>query len=144
MSAPNPPPAFPVLVHDYNSKLVQHGRIYERLPLQNGGLSQPAAGTQAPKNALIFIGGLGDGPHTVPIPAPVARLLGEQLPGWSVFEMRLNSSVAQWGFSSLKEDVREIGEVVAYLRERLGRERVVLMGHSTGSQVWSCTPFSTF
>lgn len=135
MSAPNPQSSvFPVLVHDYGSKLVQHGRIYERRS-SAAGAGAGAGAEAAPKNALLFIGGLGDGPHTVPIPAPVARLLAERLPDWSVFEVRLNSSIAQWGFSRLSEDPREIGEVVAYLRERLGRERVVLMGHSTGSQV---------
>jgi pimeloyl-ACP methyl ester carboxylesterase len=132
-----PSPVFPVLAHDYNSTLVPHACIYELLTPDV--LSNPAGagpgGAQKKKHALVFIGGLGDGPHTVPAVRAVAARMSERLPDWSVFEVRLNSSFGQWGFSSLKEDAREIGEVVNYLRGRLGRNKVVLMGHSTGCQV---------
>ena len=132
-----PSPIFPVLAHDYNSTLVQHACIYELLPPDTLSSPPSTSPLDVPekKNALVFIGGLGDGPHTVPAIRAVAGLMGEQLPEWSVFEVRLNSSFGQWGFSSLREDVLEIGEVVGYLRRRLGRSRVVLMGHSTGCQV---------
>lgn len=131
-----PAPIFPVLAHDYNSTLVQHACIYELIPPDT--LSSPPSSTPdvpKKKHALVFIGGLGDGPHTVPVIRAVAGLMGEQLPEWSVFEVRLNSSFGQWGFSSLRADVVEIGEVVSYLRRQLGRSKVVLMGHSTGCQV---------
>ncbi len=128
-----PQPVFPVLVHHYDSKLVPHACIYELPPPDM--LWRPSRQSTKLSNALVFIGGLGDGPHTVPAIRAVAGRLIEELEGWSVFEVRLNSSFGQWGFSSLKEDVREIGEIVSYLRERLGKERVVLMGHSTGCQV---------
>lgn len=124
---------YPVLVHDYGSKLVPHACIYELAP---PGVSWKTSRWMS--NALVFIGGLGDGPHSVPAIRAVADRLermGGGLEDWSVFEIRLNSSFEQWGFSSLREDVREIGEVVSYLRDRLGRRRVVLMGHSTGCQV---------
>ncbi|KAB5558440.1 hypothetical protein GE09DRAFT_113800 [Coniochaeta sp. 2T2.1] len=124
-------PIFPLLAHDYSPSLVPHAVIYELLPPDV--LSSSTSSLPAPKNALVFIGGLGDGPHTVPAIRAVAATLATE-GTWSVFEVRLNSSFGQWGFSSLREDVREIGEVVAYLREKLGRERVVLMGHSTGCQ----------
>ncbi|KAJ9165479.1 DUF1749-domain-containing protein [Coniochaeta hoffmannii] len=110
-----PAPIFPVLAHDYNSTLVQHACIYELIPPDT--LSSPPSSTPdvpKKKHALVFIGGLGDGPHTVPVIRAVAGLMGEQLPEWA--------------------DVVEIGEVVSYLRRQLGRSKVVLMGHSTGCQ----------
>ncbi|KAK2590004.1 hypothetical protein QQS21_012316 [Conoideocrella luteorostrata] len=87
------------------------------------------------KNAIIFIGGLGDGPHTVPYIRAVAKHLettGKDL-GYSVFEMRLRSSFIGFGTSSLKKDVEDIAALVKYLRG-LGKEKIVLFGHSTGCQ----------
>ena len=138
MPAPAPQNVFPLLAHDYGSALVPHACVYELLPRQDRG----AAGHREAANALVFIGGLGDGPHTVPAIRAVAARLHEGPDGsdgssdcWSVFEVRLNSSFGQWGFASLRDDVREVGEVVSYLRDGLGKKRVVLMGHSTGCQV---------
>ncbi|KAH8909549.1 DUF1749-domain-containing protein [Coniochaeta sp. PMI_546] len=125
-------PIFPVLAHNYGSKLVPHACIYELTPPEV--FSRPSRQSAKLSNALVFIGGLGDGPHTVPAIRAVAQRLAEELEDWSVFEIRLNSSFGQWGFSSLKEDVREIGEIVSYLKEKLAKVRVVLMGHSTGCQ----------
>lgn len=130
-------PIFPVLAHNYGSKLVPHACMYELTPPEV--LPRPSRQSTKPSNALVFIGGLGDGPHTVPAIRAVAQRLAEELENWSVFEVRLNSSFGQWGFSSLKEDVREIGEIVSYLKEKLGKARVVLMGHSTGCQVCYAT-----
>jgi hypothetical protein len=137
MSPPFPQTTFPLLAYQYGSKLVQHACIYELLPRNIPSAPSTSSSAKKPTNALVFVGGLFDGPHTVPYIRAVAERMHEQLPDWSIFEVRLNSSFGQWGSSSLREDVREIGEVVKYLRERLGRERVVLMGHSTGSQVRS-------
>ncbi|KAI0481171.1 DUF1749-domain-containing protein [Xylariaceae sp. FL0804] len=86
------------------------------------------------KNAVIFIGGLGDGPHTVPYPRALAkRLEAEPELSYSVFEFRLKSSFLGFGFARLADDVADVSALVKYLRE-IGREKVVLMGHSTGSQ----------
>ncbi|KAI1460621.1 DUF1749-domain-containing protein [Annulohypoxylon moriforme] len=86
------------------------------------------------KNALVFIGGLGDGPHTVPYPRAIAKRL-EAEPGlsYSVFEFRLTSSFSGFGFARLANDVADISALVKYLRS-IGKQRVVLLGHSTGSQ----------
>ncbi|KXJ97445.1 hypothetical protein Micbo1qcDRAFT_7879 [Microdochium bolleyi] len=86
------------------------------------------------KNAYVFIGGLGDGPHTVPYPRAVAKHL-ETLPdlSYSVFEIRMKSSFDGWGFSSLVQDAEEISALVQYLRG-IGRQKIVLNGHSTGCQ----------
>ncbi|KAI1501262.1 hypothetical protein F5X99DRAFT_207507 [Biscogniauxia marginata] len=91
-------------------------------------------GLQNAKNALIFIGGLGDGPHTVPYPRAIAKQL-ETRPelSYSVFEFRLKSSFLGFGFARLADDVADISALVKYLRG-IGRQKVVLMGHSTGSQ----------
>ncbi|KAL7626396.1 hypothetical protein AAE478_003168 [Parahypoxylon ruwenzoriense] len=86
------------------------------------------------QNALVFIGGLGDGPHTVPYPRAIAKRLEDE-PGlsYSVFEFRLTSSFSGFGFARLANDVGDISALVKYLRS-IGKQRVVLLGHSTGSQ----------
>lgn len=60
-----------------------------------------------------------------------------KLRDWSVFEIRLSSSFNQWGFSDLDSDAKEIGEAVKHLKGKMGKAKVVLMGHSTGCQVRS-------
>ncbi|KAJ2989562.1 hypothetical protein NUW58_g3409 [Xylaria curta] len=91
-------------------------------------------GPQNANNALVFIGGLGDGPHTVPYTRAIARRLEEE-PGlsYSLFEFRLKSSFSGFGFARLVDDVADIAALVKYLR-RIGKHRIVLMGHSTGCQ----------
>ncbi|KAJ8121730.1 hypothetical protein ONZ43_g1893 [Nemania bipapillata] len=91
-------------------------------------------GPQNAKNALVFIGGLGDGPHTVAYPRAIAKQLEENPDlGYSVFEFRLKSSFSAFGFARLVDDVADTSALVKYLRS-LGKERIVLMGHSTGCQ----------
>ncbi|KAI1376787.1 DUF1749-domain-containing protein [Hypoxylon crocopeplum] len=86
------------------------------------------------RNALVFIGGLGDGPHTVPYPRAIAkRLEAEPQLSYSVFEFRLTSSFSGFGFARLANDVADISALVQYLRS-IGKQRVVLLGHSTGCQ----------
>ncbi|KAI0976173.1 hypothetical protein F4678DRAFT_216172 [Xylaria arbuscula] len=96
-------------------------------------------GPQNAKNALIFIGGLGDGPHTVPYTRTLAKRLGEDLTGYSLFEFRLKSSFSAFGFTRLADDVADVAALVKYLRG-LGKERIILMGHSTGCQ--SCLEYT--
>ncbi|KAG6033950.1 hypothetical protein E4U41_006759 [Claviceps citrina] len=118
MASNNP---FPVTVHPYKSP-TRGACAYE-------------LGTSASKNAIVFIGGLGDGPHTVPYIRTVARHLetaGKEL-AYSVFEIRLRSAFIGFGTSSLKKDVEDIAALVKYLRG-LGKEKIVLFGHSTGCQ----------
>ncbi|KAG6006624.1 hypothetical protein E4U21_006846 [Claviceps maximensis] len=118
---------FPVTVHTYRSPT--RGACAYELG------STHAASTTANKNAIIFIGGLGDGPHTVPYIRTVARHLetaGKEL-AYSIFEIRLRSSFIGFGTSSLSNDVEDIAALVKYLRG-LGKEKIVLFGHSTGCQ----------
>jgi pimeloyl-ACP methyl ester carboxylesterase len=123
-------------------------QTYEHLP--NFPASSPPPPPASEKNALVFIGGLGDGPHTI----PYVRTLAERLfssssaaaaagpsSSYSVFEARLTSAFTAFGYGSLAQDVREIGDLVRYLRKDLGMRKVVLMGHSTGCQ--DCLEYGT-
>lgn len=58
---------------------------------------------------------------------------------WSVFSVLLSSSYKGFGVSSLDKDVEEIAQCVKYVKEyKAGStstsNRIVIMGHSTGSQ----------
>lgn len=91
----------------------------------------------APKNFLVFIGGLTDGFLTVPYVAPLAEAVTEKLKGeWVVVQALISSSYLGFGTGSLARDAKELGRLVKYLREQRGTEnsKVVLMGHSTGCQ----------
>ncbi|KKY36128.1 putative dolichol-phosphate mannosyltransferase [Diaporthe ampelina] len=111
---------FPVTVHPYPSK-VKHACAYE-------------LGSSLARNALIFVGGLGDGPHTVPYVRTVAaKIEADTGISYSVFEIRIRSSFCGFGWNNLAKDVQDISSLVKYLRG-IGKEKVVLMGHSTGSQ----------
>ena len=61
---------------------------------------------------------------------------------WSFFTVLLSSSYAGWGLGSLGKDIEEIGECVQYVQNYKQTQqnelsevgKVVIMGHSTGSQ----------
>ncbi|KAK2767837.1 hypothetical protein FQN54_003998 [Arachnomyces sp. PD_36] len=96
--------------------------------------------THQKRHTLLFIGGLSDGFGTVPFVNDIAASLEDT--EWSVFFILLSSSYSGWGVSSLGKDVEEIAECVEYIRQyKAGQAaqsaeagKVVLMGHSTGSQ----------
>lgn len=112
---------FPVLVHPFPGP-TPRSRAYE-------------AGSPASRNALVFIGGLGDGPHTVPYVRALAdRLQSDPELGYSLFEVRLASAFGGFGHRRLADDVADLSALVRHLRSALGRQRVVLLGHSTGCQ----------
>ncbi|KAK6210131.1 hypothetical protein QIS74_11715 [Colletotrichum tabaci] len=110
---------FSCAVHLYESP-TSHASAYE-------------IGPSAASNAILFIGGLGDGPHTVLYTQSLAKHLKSTGQGWSVFEIRMRSSFSGYGYSSLKNDVEDISALVRYLRG-IGKKKIVLMGHSTGCQ----------
>lgn len=114
---------FPLVAHPYRSP-TRAACAYE-------------TGSTASRNAIVFIGGLRDGPHTVPYIRSVSdRLEKETDLSYSVFEIRMRSSFDGFGFSTLSDDVQDISSLVSYLRS-IGREKIVLFGHSTGCQVSS-------
>lgn len=86
------------------------------------------------KNTVLFIGGLDDGFLTVPYVPTVAKDLTQR--DWSVIQIQMTSSFKGWGLSSLDQDIKEIRTLVEYLRSEKGgsRDKIVLFGHSTGSQ----------
>ncbi|KAM7205047.1 Protein of unknown function (DUF1749) domain containing protein [Rhypophila sp. PSN 637] len=154
-----PPETFPVEVHEFlpTSTSTKPTHIYEygmHDPDDTHSSSTGAATNgyhDSNRNALVFIGGLGDGPSTVPYIRHIVRNLiyarlqppsssetsqarSLRLRPWTVFEVRLSSAFSGWGNSSLSQDVNEIAAVVRYLRSTLNKRTVVLMGHSTGCQ----------
>ncbi|KAK4202984.1 hypothetical protein QBC40DRAFT_275644 [Triangularia verruculosa] len=81
-------------------------------------------------NALVFIHGLTAGPHTTDLTHMQAAIPFE----YSIWELRMRSSYSGWGYSSLHNDVQDLARLVRYLRDDLKKEKVVLMGASTGCQ----------
>lgn len=87
-------------------------------------------------HTLIFVGGLGDGLGTVEYLGDIVRALDPT--EWTVFSLILSSSYGGWGMGRLGQDIDEIAHTVNYVREYktplYGTGKVVVMGHSTGSQ----------
>ncbi|KAI9371281.1 hypothetical protein BJX61DRAFT_511986 [Aspergillus egyptiacus] len=115
--------------------------------------------SSAPKpNSLLFVGGLGDGLATTSYTADLAKALYKT--DWSLFTLNLTSSYNSWGVGHLDRDTDEIALCLNYIRDykggkfaagsgddtnpnnegnRVGKGsngggKIVLMGHSTGSQ----------
>ena len=83
-------------------------------------------------NSLIFVGGLTDGFCTVPYVSKLVEAL--ESTDWSVFSVLLSSSYNGFGVGGLDKDVEEIGQCVSFVRNLKAGGKVVVMGHSTGSQ----------
>ncbi|KAL3474951.1 hypothetical protein BJX99DRAFT_169125 [Aspergillus californicus] len=105
------------------------------------------ATSAAPKpNSLLFVGGLGDGLATTSYMADLAKALNPT--DWSLFTLNLTSSYTTWGLGHLDRDTDEIAHCLNYIRDYKGgvfakaagagsgikNGKIVLMGHSTGSQ----------
>ncbi|PGH23368.1 hypothetical protein AJ80_02621 [Polytolypa hystricis UAMH7299] len=122
------PSAQPGILHHYSDRLA----TFEYSSTLPPGIDKP--------HSLLFIGGLSDGLFSVPFINDLAAAL-ESSP-WSVFFVLLSSSYSGWGVGSLGQDVEEIGQCVEYVRKykaaqnptRSESPKVVIMGHSTGSQ----------
>ncbi|KAJ8114259.1 hypothetical protein OPT61_g3812 [Boeremia exigua] len=117
------PPPFSTTVHPFTSPTSPqaYSCAYER-------------GNPSSRNALIYIGGLTSGPHTtLELLNTLLSFLDDTGLGYSIWEARMRSSFTGWGYSSLENDVEDIAALVKYLG-RLGKERVVLLGSSTGCQ----------
>jgi triacylglycerol esterase/lipase EstA (alpha/beta hydrolase family) len=81
-------------------------------------------------DALVFIGGLGDGLAALPVLPQLHEALAKA--HWSLVQPLLSSSYSQWGLSSIDSDATEINRLCEYLAEQ-GKKRLVLLGHSTGT-----------
>ncbi|KAH9208217.1 hypothetical protein DL95DRAFT_345715, partial [Leptodontidium sp. 2 PMI_412] len=94
-------------------------------------------------HAIIFIGGLGDGLATTSYMADIVSTLAPT--PWSLFTLNLSSSYGQWGTGHLDRDTDELAECISYISaykaaqskdaDADAKRKVVVMGHSTGSQV---------
>ena len=84
-----------------------------------------------PSNILVFLGGLCDGLLTVPY---VPHIVFALPPSWALIEPILSSSYRQFGIASLGDDIAEIAQLVEYFHKQYPKGKVVLLGHSTGSQ----------
>lgn len=110
----------PGTLHRYTKRLV--------------ALEHPSPGPYLPAFLILWVGGLGDGLLTVSYPRKLAAKLPEK---WGLVEVMLSSSYNGFGTSSLARDAKELGSCVEYFRNlpHAGAVRkIVLMGHSTGSQ----------
>ncbi|KAL4754077.1 hypothetical protein BDW72DRAFT_158170 [Aspergillus terricola var. indicus] len=114
-------PSYPGTLHNYAPRLVA-------FEFRSSGTPKP--------HSLLFIGGLTDGLYTVPYVQELAKAL--EPTEWSLFHLHLSSSYGGWGIGSLDRDVEEIGQCIDYVRnlkQKITSEtKVVIMGHSTGSQ----------
>ncbi|KAH6651223.1 hypothetical protein F5144DRAFT_609025 [Chaetomium tenue] len=89
-------------------------------------------GPSSARNALVFIGGLTTGPHATNLTA-LAKMLEQPAVDYSLWEFRMRSSYSGFGYSSIANDVEDTAALVKYLRS-IGKEKIVLMGASTGCQ----------
>ncbi|KAL4803520.1 hypothetical protein BDV18DRAFT_144934 [Aspergillus unguis] len=96
-------------------------------------------------HSVLFVGGLGDGLATTSYMADLARAL--QPTDWSLFTLNLTSSYSAWGLGHLDRDTDEIAQCLNYIKDYKSgkfstanavieneKRKIVLMGHSTGSQ----------
>ncbi|KAF9633005.1 putative siderophore biosynthesis lipase protein [Lasiodiplodia theobromae] len=90
-------------------------------------------------HSLVFIGGLGEGLGSTSYMADLARAL--QPTEWSLFTLSFTSSYNSWGLGHLDRDTDEIAQCLRYVKDyKTGKygnaagNKLVLMGHSTGSQ----------
>ncbi|KAJ5218796.1 uncharacterized protein N7498_000895 [Penicillium cinerascens] len=116
-----PKGGLPGILHHYTETLVT-------FEYTSSTVSQP--------HSLVFVGGLGDGLATTSYMADLARAL--QSTEWSLFTLNLTSSYQSWGLGHLDRDTDEIAQCIRYIKDykgdKFGNGKVVLMGHSTGSQ----------
>ncbi|KAE8390465.1 hypothetical protein BDV23DRAFT_183377 [Aspergillus alliaceus] len=109
------------------------GILHEYAPKLTAFEFTPSTPTSAQKqHALLFVGGLTDGLLTVPYVSSLATALENT--EWTIFNVLLSSSYLGWGVESLDRDITEIAQCVNFVRARKPTGKIVLMGHSTGSQ----------
>lgn len=83
-------------------------------------------------NTVVFIGGLGDGYMAVPYLSMLQSRLASM--HWSLIQVQLSSSYTGYGISDLQTDCDELDRLVHFLRTKRNKQKIVFLGHSTGSQ----------
>ncbi|KAK6002873.1 hypothetical protein QM012_001623 [Aureobasidium pullulans] len=89
-------------------------------------------------HSILFVGGLGDGLGTTSYTADLVHALSQT--EWSLFSLTLTSSYQSWGLGHLDRDTDELAQAIRYIKDyktsKFGDNgKIVLMGHSTGSQM---------
>ncbi|RYN42628.1 hypothetical protein AA0113_g6679 [Alternaria arborescens] len=91
------------------------------------------------KHAVVFIGGLGSGPHTTHYLDALNAMLecasqsSTDNVKYNLWELRMRSSYTAFGYGSLKEDGEDVASLVGHLKG-IGVEKIVLVGSSSGCQ----------
>ncbi|KAI8400805.1 Protein of unknown function (DUF1749) [Nakaseomyces glabratus] len=109
--------AFKGVLHRYTEKKV----AFEFDPIDND-------------KVVVMIGGMTDGLLTVPFVDRLGAALNKC--GFGLIQIQMKSSYRGYGTSSLDEDANDIEALIKYLKSKEGgaRRKIILMGHSTGSQ----------
>jgi hypothetical protein len=90
-------------------------------------------------NALIFVGGLGDGLNAIPVLEPLSRALSTLKEKWSLIQVLTRSSYEGWDSGDVDRDAEDLYTLEKYLREKAGKKgKLVLLGHSTGKSYLLC------
>lgn len=113
------------------------GTLHHYTPRLTAFEHQASMGPLAPQIIILFLGGIGDGFGFPQYPSSIARHLP---PSWTIAEVILSSTYTGWTTSSLQKDAEGLANAVNYFRSTTGRSevdgaKIVLMGHSTGSQI---------
>jgi pimeloyl-ACP methyl ester carboxylesterase len=107
------------------------GTLHHVHPVSAFEVATPSrTNNQPPTNLLLWIGGLTDTYHSV---AYVYALAASLPPTWSLAQANLSSAGSGFGIASLSQDVAELSSLIHYFKSGK-KNRVVIMGHSTGCQ----------
>ena len=82
-------------------------------------------------NAIVFVAGLTNTLDSVPYVRPLSEALEKE--GWCFVQLLTSSSGYGFAHGSLDRDTSEMSSAVSTLR-KMGKSKIVIMGHSTGSQ----------
>lgn len=100
--------------------------------LYHDRLSAFESGRVGSNSCLVLVGGLTDGFLTIPYSEPLSTWTASV--GWSLVQMIMKSSYNGFGTSRLEDDSIDIEKLVEHLRVERGKQRIYLLGHSTGCQ----------
>ncbi|RKP07033.1 hypothetical protein THASP1DRAFT_24746, partial [Thamnocephalis sphaerospora] len=91
-----------------------------------------SSGSHRAHRAVVLLAGLTEGPLSLPFTVDLNQTLGER--HWHLVQPVLSSSYTGFGIRSLEQDTEELDQLLDGLFNS-GYSRVVLLGHSTGSQI---------
>lgn len=128
--------------HDFPGPQALSGNLHvydkeNRLTYFESGLSHPntsqtSSSSSISRNAVIFVGGLGDGLAAIPVLPHLSQALGN-LQGWSLIQVVTRASYLGWVNGDVDRDVADLRSLETYLRKEAGKNgKLILLGHSTG------------